>query len=145
VPQIVFDTFAVWAPAGWADFTATVDTDNPPYTIAHRDGLGALQFTAIMYKSGPVPNPTQADLQEMVEEVGARLGLGAPANVRTERGPPKLAAGSFAWGDNFLRVWQLSDGRNFARATYTCAAEYGASELATCERIVRSIEFLDGN
>jgi hypothetical protein len=67
--------------------------------------------------------------------------LGVPSGVVAEPGPPRLAAGSFAWGGDFLRVWQVSDGRNFAFVTYACAADLQGSELAACERVVRSIVF----
>jgi hypothetical protein len=35
----------------------------------------------------------------------------------------------------------VSDGRNFAFVTYTCAADHAGPELSACERIVRSIVF----
>jgi hypothetical protein len=141
MPRVPFDTFAVEAPAGWSDITDTVDADHPPYALAHKDGVGALQFSVALYQSGPVPGPTPALLRGMVEEFGRKRGLGEPSAVVTELGPPRLAAGSYAWGEDFLRVWQVSDGRNFGFITYTCAAEHGGLELAVCERIVRSIVF----
>ncbi len=144
MPRVAFDTFAVDAPRGWSDITDTVDADNPPSTLAHRDGFGALQFSVALYQSGPVPDPTPEVLRGMVEEFGRKRGLGEPSAVDTELGPPRLAAGSFTWGEDFLRVWQVSDGRNFAFVTYTCAAEHEGPELAACERIVRSIAFASG-
>ncbi len=107
-------------------------------------GVGALQFTVALYESGLVPNPTSAALRGMVEEFALKRGLGKPSAVVAEPGPPVLAAGSFVWGGDFLRVWQVSDGRNFAFITYTCAAKHAGPELAACERIVRSIVFAGG-
>ena len=144
MPRVAFDTFAVQVPRGWADITDTVEAVNPPHTVAHRDGVGALQFSVALYDSGPVPDPTPAVLRGMVEEFGRKRGLSEPSAVVAEPGPPVLAAGSFAWGADFLRVWQVSDGRNFAFVTYTCAAERAGPELAACERIVRSIAFRPG-
>jgi hypothetical protein len=141
MPCIAFDTFAVQAPRGWADITADIEADDPPSTIAHQDGVGALQFSIALYKSGPDPDPTPADLLEMVKEFGRGRRLGEPIDVVSEHGPPRLAAGSFAWDDDFLRVWQVSHGGNFAFVTYTCAAENAGPELGTCEQIVRSITF----
>ena len=141
MPRVGFDTFAVQVPRGWADITDPVEAANPPSTLAHREGVGALQFSVALYKSGPVPDPTPAVLCGMVEEFGRKRGLGEPAATVAEIGPPVLAAGSFAWGEDFLRVWQVSDGRNFAFVTYTCAAGHAGPEVAACERIVRSIEF----
>src|SRR5262245_42235169 len=121
MPRVEFDTFAVEAPRDWADVTDIVEADDLPYTLAHRDGVGALQFTIALYESGPVPEPTPAVLAGMVTEFGRKRGLGEPMAVETEPGPPLLAAGSFTWGKDLLRVWHVSDGRNFAFVTYTCA------------------------
>jgi hypothetical protein len=139
--EVAFDSFAVQVPRGWADITGTVEADNTPYTLAHTDGVGALQFSVALYQSGRVPDPTPRVLRGMVEEFGRERGLGEPSAVVGELGPPMLAAGSFAWGADFLRVWQVSDGRNFAFVTYICAAEDAGPELPACERIVRSIVF----
>jgi hypothetical protein len=141
MPRVAFDSFAVQVPHGWADITDTVEADNPPYTLARRDGVGALQFSIALYKSGSIPDPTSAVLLGMVEEFGRKQGLGDPTAVVTEAGRLLFAAGSFAWGDDLLRAWQVSDGRNFAFVTYTCAAEDAGPELAECEQIVRSIAF----
>jgi hypothetical protein len=141
MPRIVFDTFAVQVPEGWSDITDTVEADDPPSTLAHQDGLGALQFSVALYGSGPFPDPSPSVLQDMVEKFGYERGLGEPLVVVAELGPPRLAAGSFTWGKDFLRVWQVSDGRNFALVTFICAAENAGPELEVCELIVRSITF----
>jgi hypothetical protein len=144
MPRVTFGAFAVQVPSGWADITEEVEAEDPPYTLARRDGVGALQFSIALYRSGAIPDPTPADLLGMVEEFGRKSGLGEPSAVLVEPGPPRLSAGSFAWGEDFLRVWQVSDGRNFAFVTYTCAAEDAGPELSACERIVRSIVFTGG-
>ena len=145
MPCVKFDRFAVQVPCGWGDITDTVEADSPPYTLAHRDGIGALQFSVALYQAGPVPEPTPEDLREMVEKFGRAHGLGEPSAVVAEPGPPTLAAGSFACRQDFLRVWQVSDGRDFAFVTYTCAAGAEAAELSVCERVVRSIVFRPGS
>jgi len=145
MPRIAFATFAVEVPTGWAEMTHIVDAENPPNTLAHRNGLGALQFSTALYKSGPIPNPSLADLQEMIAEFSRKLELGEPRDVVADPGPPAMVSVSFAWGDDFVRVWHVSDGRNFARVTYTCAAEHAGPELAACEEIVRSIAFRVGS
>jgi hypothetical protein len=143
--RVEFDVFAVDVPRGWTDVTGTVKADNPPFTLARGDGVGALQFSIALYKGGPAPDSSPSDLGVMVERFRRESGLGEPAALVTEPGPPLLAAGSFAWGDNFLRVWQVSDGRNFAFITYTCAVGEAGPELPACERIVRSIVFREGS
>jgi hypothetical protein len=143
MPRIAFNAFAVQAPRGWSDISDQVEVDNPPYSLAHRDGVGALQFSIALYEDGPVPNPSPADLLDMLREFGRDERLGKPTAMVTEKGPPRLAAGSFDLGDDFQRHWYLSDGRNFAFVTYTCTANDVGPELATCEQIVRSIIFAD--
>jgi hypothetical protein len=141
MPRVTFDSFVVQVPGGWGNITATVEADNPPYTLADENGAGALQFSIALYTGGRIPNPTPADLLQMVEKFGRARGLREPSAVVTEAGPPVLAGGSFAWDEYFLRVWQVSDGRNFAFVTYTCATNEAGPELPACERIVRSIVF----
>lgn len=139
--RVDFGPCALQVPSGWEDITGIVEADNPPYTLAHRDGVGALQFSIALYKSGEVPDPTVNQLREMVEKFGHERGLGGPSEFVTEIGPPILAAGTFESGDDFVRVWQVSDGRSFALVTYNCAARDLGWEVAACEGIVRSIEF----
>ena len=45
---VAFDTFEVQVPRGWADITDTVEAANAPYTLAHRNGVGALQFSVAL-------------------------------------------------------------------------------------------------
>jgi hypothetical protein len=139
--RITFGTFSVQVPRGWSDITDTVEADDPPYTLAHRDGVGALQFSVALYKSGPAPDPTPTTLLAMVQDFARKRGLGKLSVVVKESGPPMLAAASVAWVEDFVRIWQISDGRNFAFVTYTCAAADTGPELAVCEEIVRSLAF----
>jgi hypothetical protein len=76
---------------------------------------------------------------------GEARGLAAIRDVIIESSPLHLAAGSFAWGDDFLRVWQVSNGRDFAFVTYTCESGQEIGELRDCERIVRSLQFRGGS
>jgi hypothetical protein len=105
MPRVVFDTFAVEVPLGWRDVSDEVEADDPPCTLAHQDGVGALQFSIGLYMSGRIPNPAPLELREMVKDFGRKNSLGMASAVVMESGPPGLAAGSFAWGDDFLRVW----------------------------------------
>jgi hypothetical protein len=141
MPRIDFDMFSVTVPYGWEDITDAVEGDDPPYTLAHVDGVGALQFSIALFKGGQIPDPAPADLLAMVEEFGLEQGFESPVDVVTGTGPPILAAGSFTSEGDFVRVWQVSDGRSFAFITYTCAEEDVGSEVTACEKIVRSIVF----
>jgi hypothetical protein len=144
MPRITFDSFSVVAPRGWEDITDSVEANDPPATLARGDGVGALQFSVALYVSGTIPDPTPEDLSDMVDSFGDARGLTAPRDVVVESSPLRLAAGTFAWDENFLRVWQVSDGRNFAFVTYTCESGREIGELRDCERIVRSLQFRGG-
>jgi hypothetical protein len=144
MPRITFDSFSVVAPRGWESITDSVEADDPPATLARDDGAGALQFSVALYAGGTVPDPTPAVLLRMVASFGEARGLAAPRDVTVESAPLRLAAGSFAWGEDVLRVWQVSDGRNFAFITYTCESGREGGELRDCERIVRSLQFRRG-
>jgi hypothetical protein len=141
MPRIAVDSFSVDAPRGWEDVTASLEADDPPFTLARGDGVGALQFSIALCMKGPVPDPSTDDLLLMVSSFAEARGLGTPREVAVELGPVRLAAGSFTWGDDFLRVWQVSDGRNFAFVTYTCESGQEGRDLGECERIVRSLRF----
>ncbi|HLL88854.1 MAG TPA: hypothetical protein VK324_06100 [Tepidisphaeraceae bacterium] len=56
--------------------------------------------------------------------------------------PRPLAAASFDWADDFVRVWYVSEDGNFALVTYLCRrTRVRAPELADAEAIVRSLMF----
>jgi hypothetical protein len=139
--QIIADSFAVQVPNGWNDITETVESDCPPFTLARSDGVGALQFSIATYKSGPHPNPQSIDIHELLDDFGRSRDLGMPTAVLSEAGPPMVAAGNFVLGSDSVRVWYLSDGRNFAFITYTSSSIDFGLELSDCEGIVRSLEF----
>ncbi len=144
MPRLQFDLFTVNAPDGWQDISQSVDATNRPSTLARVNGVGALQFSVGLYLSGDIPNPSPQDLLTMVEYFAKARKLGKPLNVILESKPIRLAAASYSWGGAFLRIWQISDGHNFALVTYTCEAKHGESELPDCEAIVRSTVFKGG-
>ncbi len=136
-------SFTMHCVEGWCDVTDDVDGDNTPLTFARPDGVGALQLSAAVYRSGPVPAPSAAVLLSMVHELADAHDLVAPFDIITEDSELRLAGTSFQWQDNFLRVWFLSDGSNFAQVTYTCTWGEVREELVDCERMVRTIRFSD--
>ncbi len=143
--RIAFESFSVVTPSGWQVITDSVEADDPPATLARGDGVGALQFSIALHTSGPVPDPGPDALGEIIVSFGHSHNLGQASDVSVESGPLRLAAGSFAWDDDFVRVWQVCDGRNFALITYTCELEHEGRELVQCEQIVRSLQFQVAN
>jgi hypothetical protein len=144
MPPIRFNLFSVNPPGGWVDVTYSLDVVTPPVTLARPGGVGALQFSVAAYSGGERPDPSPDQLLGMLEGFGESRGLGAPqAAVATRAGRLRLAAASFRSEGDFVRVWSVSDGLNFALVTYVCEAGRESEELADCERIVRSLAFTD--
>jgi hypothetical protein len=118
-----------------------LDNPNAPLTFAKPKGVGALQLSAALFQSGKEPHSSAAVLREMLLEFGRTRNLGTPSEVVLEDAPLKLAAASFRPGV-LIRVWYVSDGLNFALATYNCELENERhGEVAECEHVVRSVRF----
>lgn len=133
--------FTVSTPKTWHDITNDVEVDDPPFTLAKEDGVGALQFSVALYSGGPVPNPSSQDLIDMVIEFGKSHCMGKGQDVTQDSGDVPLAAATFLPRGGTVRVWYTSDGKNFALITYTCESELVNDEIPECEAIVRSIRF----
>jgi hypothetical protein len=134
--------FSVELSRGWSDITAEVEADNPPPTVARDDGVGALQFSIALYKSGLRPCGNVEELQELLDDFAESHGWDVRSDATRESSPRGLVAASFRPGDDFVRVWYVSESGNFAFVTYTCAGgDASPRELAEAERIVRSVRF----
>jgi hypothetical protein len=137
-----FSTFSVDLPPGWGDITADVEAEHPPATVARDDGVGALQFSIGLYESGPRPRGDVEELQELLDGFAESHGLTSASDTTRETSPRGLVASSFQPGEDFLRVWYLSERGNFAFVTYTCERSiFEARELREADEIVRSLVF----
>jgi hypothetical protein len=135
MPRISHPTFTVDAPHGWEEIPESV------WTLARPDGVGALQFSVAIYTGGKPPQPSTSELLGMVKDFARARGLGVPRSIAVKSEPLLSAAGSFRYGDDFLRVWQVSDGLNFAFVTYVCESGQESKEMFDCEQIVSSLSF----
>jgi hypothetical protein len=144
MPRAKFPDFSVDLPFGWGDITAELDNDDPPATVARGDGVGALQFSIALYESGPRPTGDVKELQELLDGFAETHELTSRSNAIQESLPRGLVAASFQPNGDFLRVWYVGEGPNFAFVTYTCERSLiDARELAEAEQIVRSVVFGD--
>ena len=141
MPTFEYEFFSLYAPEGWADVTESLGVENAPITLALPNGVGALQLSISRYVRGEKPNPSLDALVDMLREFATSQGFGAPDNVSTQLGRISIAAGSFSADGDFVRVWYLSDGLDFAMVTYVCEVGREFSELETCEQIVSSLQF----
>ena len=135
--------FSIRCGDGWCDITNDIEATDAPWTLARPDGVGAFQFSIATYESGRIPNPTPQDLLSLLRDFANSHELGEPADIITEDGRLRIAAGSFRHGDNFVRAWYASDGRSFAKVTYTCVWGEQLAELPDCERMIRTLRFVD--
>ena len=122
----------------WLDVTDELPAGSP-FTLARGDGIGAFHFSSALYRGGVVPAAGTDVLRQMLWSFGREKGLGVPADVRVHQNDTDSVGGSFVKGDH-IRVWYLSNGRDFIFASYTSSIA-AAEELAQCEAMVRSIEF----
>lgn len=133
--------FTIRCSDGWWDITDEVEAADAPWTLARPDGVGAFQFSIATYKSGRIPNPTAQDLLSLLRDFASSRQLGESADVVVEDGDLRLAGASFRSGDDFLRVWYVSDGWSFAMVTYTSVWDEQHSELVDCEQMIRTLRF----
>lgn len=131
---------SVRLPAGWQDITAALGEDNAPLTLAGPAGVGALQLSLGVQRSGPgAPRPTPAEVQQMVRELAGQRGLRTPLEERVELSPSLLASATYEAEGAFIRLWMLFDGASFVAASYVCDVAAKHLESAQAELVVRGI------
>ncbi|MFO1019540.1 MAG: hypothetical protein U0903_02390 [Planctomycetales bacterium] len=131
-------------PDGWGDITATLDDPNAPLTIAKFDsGVGALQISTALYKSGSLPRISTQDLSQFLSEFAATQKLESPFNRIESLGDTTILAENFRSGDDYIRVWYCTDGTNLALVTYICDWTLQTTESQVVEEIISSIHFLN--
>lgn len=133
--------FTIKCAEGWCDVTHELEMPDPPWTLARPDGVGAFQFSIAHYKRGTIPSPSPEILLSLLRDFASSHELGEPIDITTEAGELRIAAGSFRQANNFIRTWYISDDRNFAKITYTCAFDQQRAELPDCEKMVRTLRF----
>jgi hypothetical protein len=134
--------FNVTVAEGWDDITATLDDVDAPLTVADpASGVGALQFSPAIYRRGLVPQVGLQVLSELLDEFASNQGLDDPFDRSTYPGEVAIEGASFHAGDDFIRVWYASDGKNVMLVTYVCDWDHRDQEASERELTVRSIQF----
>ncbi len=126
----------------WCDITDTVDAPVKVPTLAKPDGVGALQFSLALYRSGKKPDSSVVDLVRLLDDFAAVKSLGRAFARVTDEGSVRLAGASFHSERDLIRVWYVSDGWSFALVTYVCAWAHRGAEMKEAEAIVRSLRFV---
>src|SRR5437868_5708727 len=142
VRKLLYPGFCVAVANGWDDITATLEEADPPITIADPvSGVGALQLSPAIYESGRLPGITPESLSEMLEEFASSEGFDEPFDRIGCTGEVAMEGASFRAGEDFIRVWYVSDGTNVILITYVCEWEQREVEASEREMIVHSIRF----
>jgi len=131
----------VHAAEGWLDVTDQIEADDPPFTLTKPDGVGAMQFSVATYQRGLSPEITTNQLGHLLDDFALSRELGRGFDPTEVKSPLMICARSFDHGDNFLRVWYCSDGKNVVLVTYVCAKGHQNAELTDCERMVADLKF----
>jgi len=134
--------FSIAVAEGWDDITETLDDADAPLTIADpTSGVGALQFSPAIYKSGRLPQVGPQDLSELLEEFASKQDWDDPFDRSTYPGEVAIEGASFQAGDDFIRVWYASDGKNVMLITYVCDWKCRDQEASEREMAIRSVRF----
>ena len=137
-----FGAFSISVADGWEDITATLDDAKAPLTVADPiSGVGALQFSPAMYEGGRLPRVRSDDLSALLDEFASRHGLGDPFDRSTDSDGVTIEGASFHLGEDLIRAWYASDGKNIMLVTYCCAWSQRGREASQREMTVRSIRF----
>jgi hypothetical protein len=134
----------VMLPGDWVDVTDDL-AEGSPYTLAKSEsGIGALQFSVARYQSGPAPLFDLEKLRDLLNDFAKHHALGAPTNVHVEPGEPLVIRSDFRRGNEFIRVWYVTNGNDIALVTYVAQESQSPSlqgELREAGAIVRSIRY----
>lgn len=126
-------------PSAWLDITEDLEPDSP-FTLAKTDGVGAFQISVATQTGGAPAMIELSSLKKIFMEFVRSQKLIGGFN-RLESPNPLLVAESFQMGDQFVRVWYYSNGRDLALATYVSVQGDEKSEIADCDEIVSSFRF----
>ena len=128
-------------PADWSDISADLPLGASP-TLAKFLGNGALQFR--VWRQLPL-------LAGVIEKIDARsaiiafaeeFSLGAPSDIESGSAAHNFAISTYQRGNDIIRVWCFTGGRNLALLTYVGYFPTPASlELGEAHAIAMSLTF----
>jgi hypothetical protein len=137
-----FDDFSVTVADGWDDVTDSLEDPGAPLTVADPvAGVGALQFSVAVYESGVLPHVSSTDLKQMLAEMAASRRLRGPFDQRDYPGRVAIVGQSYHDGEDFVRIWYGSDGKNVMLMTYVCDWSQREREHDVREMTVLSLQF----
>jgi hypothetical protein len=137
VKTIHGDGFGVEVPDGWE----RIEQPAGAFTLAQPEGgTGALQLSIAAHATDT--RPLVGDLRDIITAMAEKNQLSAPVDISYFDLPAlRGAEATFHHGDDFIRVWSVSDGSSYALATYVCRRGSETREADACDAIVRSVRF----
>ena len=139
--EFVVGNLIVTTPSDWLDVTEGIGSDETPFTLARNDGVGALQFSVGTYESGTAPDITLESLRTLLDDFAFSRELGKAFDEVRYESPVLVMGRSYRTGNNFVRVWYCSNGKDIALVTYTCENRFEGIELKDCNEILAKIRF----
>jgi hypothetical protein len=127
----------------WLDITDEIAPGSPPTLARGPNGNGALQFTIARYKEGPLPNFTTQALLDLLKKFGKAKEFQNKKNLGVETLRNTIVSADFTIGNDLVRAYYVSDGKNLCLATYLCDQNLAGipQELKEADQIVGSMEF----
>lgn len=102
----------------WIDVSKPED----PYRFARKDHLQEelLEIYLMLYKKGSLPNPSTADLIKLVQREGEKKELKDLQRIESGNCQFGTYASNifFSKEGNYVKLWYLSNGRDFMYVTY---------------------------
>jgi hypothetical protein len=137
-------TLRVHLPPRWSDVTADNPEGGPTYVCDSHGLANPLQVSYALYRGGPLPNPSEADLIALAE--GVRQAFEQTELLKTASGPCDFGhLGTVVFrSPEFPHVqsWCLSNGRDFIRATHICEISPEPDEVQAAEWIVHKLTLI---
>ena len=133
-----FGGISIPAISGWVEVTEPGE----PFSFTRGDdGVGALQFSIVLYSAGQIPNVDVSVLRDMLTEFQEMRGLGEPLAEMALPDMPMVVSRDYQSEGDLIRVSYVSDGLSVALVTYVCQWEHRDRESHEVEEIVSGIRF----
>lgn len=104
-------------PSDWADISADLPLGASP-TLAKLLGNGALQFRVWQHFPQRAGAIGALDAKNAVSAFAENFGLGAPSEIESGFAARNFAIATYQHGNDIIRVWCFTGGRNVALLTY---------------------------
>jgi hypothetical protein len=132
-------------PRGWVDYSHENPDGPPTYLRDLSSDPGPLQVSWAEYKSGPVPNPSATDLEQMSREHGQESFGAAIESSSGTCDFGHMGTAIFRSAEHSrVQFWHISNGRDIIMVTHICPEEPDPDEVREVQDIVRALTLSEG-